>query len=256
MKIACTLLGPTSGTVLLDGRDVAQDRDLVRSRLGYLGQDWGAPKIARCWEVLDLVLRLRGVESRAARRREVERLLALVGLAAQRDRKVRTLSGGMVRRLGVAQALAGEPELIVMDEPTVGLDPDERVAFRNVLTELGQERTVVLSTHVVADVGTTCETVAILDRGRLVEVGPPSTLTARARGRVFEVVAAASDEARVREHATVVSSIPGAAGTIFRIVGDAPAGLPATEVEPSLEDAYLLLVPEAQDEVAAEKEAA
>ena len=247
MKILCTLLEPTSGSVKVDGAELAADRDLVRRRLGYLPQDWGAPRTARCGEVLDLVLRLRGQADGKARSREIDELLAQVNLVGQRKKKVRTLSGGMLRRLGVAHALAGSPELLVLDEPTVGLDPDERVEFRNLLSELGAERTIVLSTHVVADVGNTCESVGVLDGGRVVFEGAPSEFAARARGRVFEAVVPTDREAEVRNASTVVSTVPGAEGTIFRVVAEKsslPGTLEWTAVEPTLEDAYLAEVGE------------
>jgi ABC-type multidrug transport system ATPase subunit len=245
MKIACTLLAPTRGTVLVDGADLSEDRGRVRERLGYLGQEWGAPRIARCAEVVDLVLRLRRKMDAAARKKEVERLLGLVGLEALSARKVKALSGGQLRRLGVAQALAGDPELIVMDEPTVGLDPDERVEFRALLQHLGRERTIVLSTHVVADVGNTCGRVSVLSRGRVVFDGTPEQLVATARGKVFDVAVTADVEQAIRERlgAAVVGSLPTASGASLRVHGDVPRGLAATPAEPSLEDAYLLLVP-------------
>ena len=252
MRIACTLLEPTSGSILVDGRPLEEDRGSLRRRLGYLGQEWGAPRSARCSEVLDLVLRLRGVLAPGQRAKEIERLLGIVGLTSMARRKVSTLSGGMQRRLGVAQALAGDPELIVMDEPTVGLDPDERVDLRNLLSWLGRERTILLSTHIVADVGTTCGSVTVLSRGRVVFEGAPEALAETARGRVFEVLADRATEDRLRETATVVASIPTAAGARVRIIGAAPPGVASEPAEPNLEDAYLLLVPDAGGSLGAE----
>lgn len=249
MKITCTLLEPTSGRVLVDGADLSQDRGRLRRSLGYLGQEWGAPRDARCGEILGLVLGLRGVSDRARRGAEIDRLLELVGLQAHRKTKVKALSGGMLRRLGVAQALAGDPELIVMDEPTVGLDPDERVEFRNLLSFLGRERTIVLSTHIVADVGNTCGRVSVLAKGRMIFDGSPADLVAKARGHVFELEADASLEAEIHEAATVVSSVPLERGARLRVVGERPQGSDARAVEPTLEDAYLLLVPDASAEV-------
>ena len=246
MKITCTLLAQTSGSIRVDGVDLETDRDArrgLRERLGYLGQEWGAPRSARCWEVLDLVLALRGVE-KSRRPAEIARLLDVVGLTSARDRKVKQLSGGMLRRLGVAQALAGDPELIVMDEPTVGLDPDERVHFRNMLTSLGQERTILLSTHIVADVGNTCSRVSVLAKGKILFDGAPGDLAALARGHVWEVEAGREREERIRLESTVASAVPLANGARLRVVGARP-GPDAEEVEPTLEDAYLLLVPDA-----------
>ena len=245
MKVLCTLSPPSSGTILVDGLPIAEQRGRLRANLGYLGQEWGAPRAARCGEVLDLMLRLRGVDDAKRRDAEVDRLLALVGLGEHRKAKVKTLSGGMVRRLGVAQALAGDPELIVMDEPTVGLDPDERVEFRNLLSYLGRERTILLSTHVVADVGTTCGQVTVLSQGKVVFDGTPDALRSLAAGQVFETVATPEREAHLRSTMTVVSAVPLADGARLRLVGSPPNGETLEPVEPGLEDAYLVLVPQA-----------
>jgi ABC-2 type transport system ATP-binding protein len=251
MRILCTLLEPTSGRIEVDGQDLAADRARLRRSLGYLGQEWDAPRSARCWEVLDLALRLRKVHDKARRRSETLRLLELVGLQRSIQAKVKTLSGGMVRRLGVAQALAGDPELIVMDEPTVGLDPDERVEFRNLLSHLGRERTILLSTHIVADVGNTCSRVTVLSKGRVEFDGAPAELAAKARGQVFEsIVAPADEEALVASVAGVVSATPVPQGSRMRTIGRPPDRFHPVEAEPSLEDAYLTLVPAASGEVA------
>ena len=245
MKVLCTLSPPTAGTILVEGQPLSEQRGFLRKSLGYLGQEWGAPRSARCGEVLDLVLRLRGVDEPKRRDAQIDHLLALVGLSSHRKAKIKTLSGGMVRRLGVAQALAGDPELIVMDEPTVGLDPDERVEFRNLLSHLGRERTILLSTHVVADVGTTCGRVTVLSAGRVAFDGTPDALRAIAAGQVFETVATAEREARLRSSMTVVSAVPLADGARLRLVGRPPDGESLDPVEAGLEDAYLVLVPQA-----------
>jgi ABC-2 type transport system ATP-binding protein len=251
MRILATLLEPTSGTIEIDGEDLAADRGRLRRKLGYLGQEWDAPRAARCWEIVDLTLRLRGVTDGRRRRGEVQRLLALVGLQASASAKVKTLSGGMVRRLGVAQALAGDPELIVMDEPTVGLDPDERVEFRNLLSHLGRERTILLSTHIVADVGSTCSRVTVLSKGRVEFDGAPADLAAKARGKVFESLVPEAGQAEILASvAGVVSSTPTPSGSRMRTIGRPPERFHPVEVEPSLEDAYLTLVPAASGESA------
>ena len=251
MRILCTLLEPSSGRVEVDGEDLAADHGPLRRKLGYLGQEWDAPRTARCAEVLDLTLRLRGVHDGRRRKEDIERLLSLVGLQSSAGSKVKTLSGGMIRRLGVAQALAADPEVIVMDEPTVGLDPDERVEFRTLLSHLGRERTILLSTHIVADVGNTCSRVSVLSKGELQFDGSPSDLAARARGQVFEcVVSPADEEALLASVAGVVSSTPVPEGARTRTIGRPPDRFRPVEVEPNLEDAYLTLVPAASGEVA------
>ena len=251
MRILATLLEPTSGTVEIDGKDLAEDRSWLRKRLGYLGQEWDAPRAARCVEVVDLTLRLRGMTSAAERKVETMRLLSLVGLAASATAKVKTLSGGMIRRLGVAQALAASPEVIVMDEPTVGLDPDERVEFRNLLSFLGRERTILLSTHIVADVGNTCSRVTVLSKGKVQFDGAPADFASKARGQVFEcLVPEGEQEALIAAIAGVVSASPQADGWRMRTIGRPPERFRPVEVEPNLEDAYLTLVPAASGESA------
>lgn len=247
MKIVCTLIEPSSGTIRVDGNALSDDRHVVRERLGYLPQDWGAPRSARCRELLDLVLKLRGLKSKPERETEIDRMLKLVNLDGLAKRKVKTLSGGQLRRLGVAHALAASPDLIVLDEPTVGLDPDERVSFRNLLTDLGRERTIVLSTHIVADVGTTCERIGVIDQGRVVYEGPPGDFAERARERVFEAIVTPMQEDAVRSVGTVVSTIPSAEGSIFRVVAERstlPSECDWRAVDPNLEDAYLAEVGE------------
>ena len=246
MKIACTLLEPSSGSLLMDGSDLAADRARLRRSLGYLGQEWGAPRSARCSEILDLTLRLRGVHDAAKRRQDIARLLELVGLQASASAKVKTLSGGMLRRLGVAQALAGEPEVIVMDEPTVGLDPDERVEFRKLLTHLGRDRTILLSTHIVADVGNTCGRVTVLSRGEVIFDGSPPELAGKAAGHVFEcTVPPGAEDDLLAGVAGIVSSVPTHQGARMRTIGRPPDRFSPEPAEPDLQDAYLLLVPAA-----------
>ncbi|MEM7244624.1 MAG: ATP-binding cassette domain-containing protein [Acidobacteriota bacterium] len=254
MNVVATLLEPTQGQVLVDGQPLGEDRNQIRARLGYLPQDWGAPRSARCSEVLDLMLNLRGVKAKSDRREAIKQALEWVNLADLGKRKVKTLSGGQLRRLGVAQALVGDPELIILDEPTVGMDPDERVQFRRLLSQLGTERTIILSTHVVPDIGSSCEQVVVLDQGRRAFQGRPEEFVKKADGKVFECLLPSGDESQLPAGLTVVSHQPSADGTIYRLVGE-PApdhGLELTPVEPGLEEAYLCQVGQAAfDELAA-----
>jgi len=153
MRIMCTLLVPTSGRVRVGGHNVVTERQPVRRMLGYLPQEFGAWRLQRVEEVMDILALLSGMRDKAARRKRILEVLEQVGLQDVADRKVKKLSGGMVRRLGVAQALVHDPQVIIVDEPTVGLDPEERLRFRQLMANLGQNRTIVLSTHIVADLG-------------------------------------------------------------------------------------------------------
>ena len=240
MRIICTLLAPTRGTVTVAGYDVTRERRQVRELIGYLPQEFGAWRNHRTEEVLDTLARLSGMSNKRTRRARVAETLELVGLTDVADRKVKKLSGGMVRRLGVAQALVHEPKVLIVDEPTVGLDPEERMRFRQVMARLGRDRTILLSTHIVADLGGGCQEMALLDGGRVVFQGAPAELLAGANGRVFELTASPEQAAQVESDYEIVSRTATADGVALR--GVTSNGLPegATAVgSPTLEEAYL-----------------
>lgn len=241
MRIMCTLLVPTKGRMSVGGHDVVQERQAVRRLLGYLPQEFGAWRLHRVEEVLDTLALVSGMTDRAARRKRVSEVLEQVGLSDVRDRKVKKLSGGMVRRLGVAQALVHEPQVIVVDEPTVGLDPQERLRFRQLMAGLGRDRTIVLSTHIVADLGSGCRDLALIDAGKIVFRGSPTELLERAKGKVFEIVLAGGAEERLGSGYEIVSRSRAAEGTRIRAVagdGALPEGARTAEA-PTLEEAYL-----------------
>ena len=246
MRVICTLLVPTRGTVTVGGHDVTADRRAVRSMLGYLPQEFGAWRRYRVEEVLDTLARLSGLSGKNHRRQRVAETLELVGLSEVADQKVKKLSGGMLRRLGVAQALVHEPDVLIVDEPTVGLDPEERMRFRQLMGRLGRERTILLSTHIVADLGGGCREIALLDAGSIVFSGTPKNLLEQAAGRVFEVSATPEQAQQIESGFEIVSrtsaAAGGSAGTETILRGVAADGLPegATAVpEPTLEEAYL-----------------
>ena len=241
MRIICTLLEPTRGQVRVCGHDVTRDRRAVRALLGYLPQDFGAWRLHRVEEVLDTLAQLSGLFDRKKRRARIADVLDQVGLKDVAHRKVKKLSGGMVRRLGVAQALVHEPRVLVVDEPTVGLDPEERIRFRQLMSGLGRDRTILLSTHIVADLGAGCREIALLDAGRIVFQGPPAELLGRAVGRVFEVTATAAEAEAIEQRCEIVSSSASGGRVTLRGV-TAGDGLPASAsavAEPTLEESYL-----------------
>jgi ABC-type multidrug transport system ATPase subunit len=254
MRIICTLLVPSAGRVTVGGHDVVRERRAVRALVGYLPQEFGAWRLLRVEEVLDTLARLSGLADRARRRTRVREVLEQVGLLDVADRKVKKLSGGMVRRLGVAQALVHEPPVIVVDEPTVGLDPEERLRFRQLMANLGQDRTIVLSTHIVADLGSGCRNLALIDAGKIVFRGSPADLLERARGSVFQI-----EEARLRPGTEVVSRVREGEGVKVRAVckaGQEPAGAEPV-ASPTLEEAYLsFMVARDRADAAREGEAA
>lgn len=241
MRILCTLNTPTSGTVRICGYDVVTQRQEVRASIGYLPQEFGAWRLHRVEEVLDTLAQLSGMSDKPFRQKRVTEVLAQVGLGEVADRKVKKLSGGMLRRLGVAQALVHEPQVIIVDEPTVGLDPEERIRFRRVMADLGKDRTILLSTHIVADLGAACREIALLDAGEIVFQGAPSDIVARAAGRVFEVNAeGASADALEADYEIVSTSEMDGRLALRGVSADSklPAGA-SVVAEPTLEEAYM-----------------
>jgi ABC-type multidrug transport system ATPase subunit len=241
MRVFCTLLEPTGGRATVGGHDVLTERMAVRRLLGYLPQEFGAWRLHRVEEVLDTLGLLSGLRDRKLRRSRVRELLEQVGLEDVASRKVKKLSGGMVRRLGVAQALVHAPQVLVVDEPTVGLDPQERLRFRQLMAKLAKDRVIVLSTHIVADLGSGCNDLALIDSGKIVFRGSPAELVARASGRVFELaVPSGGDETRLAGAEIVSRTRDGEATTIRAVSSDGslPEGAQPVD-EPTLEEGYL-----------------
>ena len=240
MRILVTLMAPTSGMVLVDGKDIQKCRKELRSILGYLPQDFRFFTSLRTWEFLDYSGSLAGMKNRKERISEVDRLLDQVGLLEVRDRQANKLSGGMKRRLGIAQALIGNPKLIVVDEPTTGLDPDERIRFRNILSQLSQnEVTIILSTHIVGDISSTCQGMALLNRGELVFSGAPENLVKNAEGHVFRLSLNPYDYEIAKEKYNVISTIPTETGWEVQIVSDEPPSFSSTQITANIEHAYV-----------------
>jgi ABC-2 type transport system ATP-binding protein len=240
MRIMVTLMKPTSGLVLVDGKDIQKHRKELRKILGYLPQDFRFFTALKTWEFLDYSGALAGLRNRKERIAEVDRLLDQVGLLEVRDRQANRLSGGMKRRLGIAQALIGNPKIIVVDEPTTGLDPDERIRFRNILSQLSQhDVTIILSTHIVGDISSTCQGMALLNRGELVFSGSPENLVKHAEGHVFKMNLNPYEYERVKERYNVISTIPVESGWEVQIVSDEVPEYSSTEIIPNIEHAYV-----------------
>lgn len=239
MRIICTLLVPTAGRVSVDGLDVVAERRAVRALFGYLPQEFSAWRLQKVAEVVDTLASLSGLDNAKSRKRRVGEVLESVGLAKVAKRKVKQLSGGMVRRLGVAQALVHDPKVLIMDEPTVGLDPEERLRFRQLMADLGRDRTILLSTHIVADLGSGCSDLALLDRGKIEFRGSPAELVALAAGKVVEVSVAETEEAAIAERLEVVARRAESGRIALRgVVKDEVAGARPVE-DVTLEEAYL-----------------
>ena len=239
LRMIATVLAPDRGTVSLLNSDPSRtdERTWIRRRLGYLPQEAGFHRGFTVFEFVDYVAILKEMIDRRARHDEVRRVIALTGLEPVSGKRIRALSGGMRRRVGLAQAMLGDPELLVLDEPTAGLDPEQRLRFREMISHAGEGRTVVLSTHQTEDVGALCTRIAVIHRGRTCFAGTPAELTARAAGRVWTDA--------LRAPAALAAWRTGEGS--FRNVGDPPAG--ADLILPTLEDAYLLLMSEPELEV-------
>jgi ABC-type multidrug transport system ATPase subunit len=240
MRILSTLMRPTSGKVTVNGFDLQKNRKEIRAMLGFLPQDFGYFAKLRTWEFLDYSARLAGLRSKKERIEAVDEMLNNVGLFEFRDRMAKKLSGGMKRRLGIAQALIGNPRLVIVDEPTTGLDPEERIRFRNLLSDMSREEIIIiLSTHIVGDISSTCRKMALLNKGELTFQGPPDELVDMAKGHVFRIEAFESDLEIIKEKYPVISTIPGAEGWEVEVVADKLDDYNGKEIDPNLEHAYI-----------------
>lgn len=241
MRIICTLLVPTEGRVTVDGLDVISDRRTVRGFFGYLPQEFGAWRLLKVEEVLDTLALLSGLGDSRARKQRITEVLESVGLDKVAGRKVKQLSGGMVRRLGVAQALVHEPKILIMDEPTVGLDPEERLRFRQLMSDLSRDHVILLSTHIVADLGSGCTDLALIDYGKLQFRGSPAELIELAENKVIEVTVAETAEGELAEKMEIVArSASNGSITLRGVVHDNEIPQGARSISDiTLEEAYL-----------------
>ena len=243
MRILVTLLKPSSGEVFINGMDLQKHRKEIRNLVGYLPQEFSTFSKLAVWEFLDYVASLSGVHKKSTRMAKIDELLDQVGLFSVRDRHASRLSGGMKRRLGIAQTLIGDPRIIIVDEPTVGLDPQERLRFRNLMADLSRrEIIIILSTHIVGDISSTCTEVALLNDGKIVFDGSPVDLVAAARGKVWKVSASHVELDSLKESYPVISAVPAEDGYELRLVADEVSGRNARQVDPNMEDAYIFFM--------------
>jgi ABC-type multidrug transport system ATPase subunit len=233
-----TLQLPTAGTIEFDGIDVLAQPERLRSLLGYLPQDFGVYENLTAFEFLQYLASLRGVHDS----RRVRDMLELVNLHGVADRMVGGFSGGMKQRLGIAQALINQPELVIVDEPTAGLDPEERVRFRNLLSEIGFGKLVILSTHIVSDIESVATQIAIMSGGQLAAVATPEELLQAAAGSVWELVMPSDDFARARAALKVSSAVRQGDGVHVRVVSRSQPWTGARPAAPTLEDAFLAAI--------------
>jgi ABC-type multidrug transport system ATPase subunit len=241
MRMLATITRPTEGVILWNEIDIVHAPDTLRAVLGYLPQDFGVYPNLSAVEFLEYMAAIKGLDSAAARKR-IDELLQLVNLKDSAKRPLGGYSGGMKQRVGIAQALLNDPQLLIVDEPTVGLDPEERVRFRNLLSDLSGERIVILSTHIVSDVEATATRIALINRGKLLCEAAPEELLRELEGKVWEWCVSSDDLTALKRKHIVSGTIRKSDGIQVRVVSVAPPEAQAKPVSPNLEDAYLYFI--------------
>jgi ABC-2 type transport system ATP-binding protein len=244
MRILATITKATSGKVTWNGTDIAASPDALRSVLGYLPQDFGVYPNLNPVEFLEYLAAAKGLDTSTARKR-INDLLDLVNLSDVRKRPLGGFSGGMKQRVGIAQALLNDPQLLIVDEPTAGLDPEERLRFRDLLSELGGARIVILSTHIVSDIEACASSIALMARGHLLRHDSPEALLTAVEGKIWEWTVPSADLPAVRQGHLVSSAIHRSDGVHIRMVANASPGTGATKASPTLEDSYLYEISQA-----------
>ncbi|HEX7643919.1 MAG TPA: ATP-binding cassette domain-containing protein [Burkholderiaceae bacterium] len=240
MRVLATLNKASTGRVLWKGQDIAREPDALRTELGYLPQDFGTYPALSAREFLGFLAAVKGLPRRTSKER-VQWCLTQVGLGEAADKPLGSYSGGMRQRVGIAQALLNDPRLLIVDEPTVGLDPEERLRFRHLLTDLADHRLVILSTHIVSDIEASAGKIAVMGQGRLRFFGAPQEMLDAAVGKIWELTIAPEQLAAMKQHLRICHSIRKPAGVLIRVVAAAAPRADAQAVAPTLEDAYMAL---------------
>jgi ABC-2 type transport system ATP-binding protein len=246
MRMLATLTRPTTGKIIWNGCDSARDPNALRRTLGYLPQEFGVYPALSAREFLSYLAAVKGLPHASTKAR-VEQCLHMVGMGEAADKRLGDCSGGMRQRVGIAQALLNDPQLLIVDEPTVGLDPDERLRFRNLLTDLAGQRLVLLSTHIVSDLEASATALAVMHKGRLRFHDTPEALMAAAVGKVWEWTVPAEMLGKLRAEHRVCASLRRPDGVRLRIVAERAPSNDAEQVTPGLEDAYVWLLAQTGD---------
>jgi ABC-2 type transport system ATP-binding protein len=237
MRTIATLQQPDSGSLTFDNIDVLSQPNELRQRLGYLPQDFGVYPRISAYDLLDHLAILKGLSNKSLRKEAVDGLLAHVNLFQHRKKAVSGFSGGMRQRFGIAQALLGDPDLLIVDEPTAGLDPEERNRFHNLLVSLGEQKVVILSTHIVDDVSELCANMAVLGNGEILLEGNPLDVTAKLSGQIWRKVVTLEEAAELEAQLPVISKRLFAGKTVLNVLAnEAPSGFESTPA--TLEDVY------------------
>jgi ABC-type multidrug transport system ATPase subunit len=241
MRMLATITKPTDGGIQWNGIDVVKSPDALRAVLGYLPQDFGVYPNLNAVEFLEYMAAIKGLDASSAKRR-IDELLQLVNLVEAAKRPLGGYSGGMKQRVGIAQALLNDPQLLIVDEPTVGLDPEERVRFRNLLSDLSGERIVILSTHIVSDVEATATHIALVNKGQLLREAAPESLLQELEDKVWEWTVHSDDLPTLKQKHIVSGTIRRSDGVQVRVVSGTRPEVQAGNVTPNLEDAYLYFI--------------
>jgi len=246
MRILATITKPTEGSVTWNGADIARSPNELRAVLGYLPQDFGIYPNLNAIEFLEYMAAIKGLNGGSARRR-IDELVQILNLFEARKRPLGGYSGGMKQRVGIAQALLNDPQLLIVDEPTAGLDPEERVRFRNLLSDLSGERIVILSTHIVSDVEVTTTQITLIRQGRLLMNATPEALLQAVAGKVWEWTVSSTQLTALKQRYLISSTMRLTDGVRIRSIADEPPASQALPASPRLEDAYLYLIANGQN---------
>jgi len=241
MRMLATITKPTAGTIKWNDVDIAKSPDTLRTVLGYLPQDFGVYPNLNAVEFLEYMAAIKGLDAKTARRR-IDELLLVVNLKEAAKRPLGGYSGGMKQRVGIAQALLNDPQLLIVDEPTVGLDPEERVRFRNLLSDLSGERIVILSTHIVSDVEATATEIVIINKGCKLGHHAPEKMLKVLDGKVWQWIVPSAELPALKQQHIVSGMVRHSEGVQVRVVSECPPASNAQAILPSLEDVYLYLV--------------
>jgi ABC-2 type transport system ATP-binding protein len=242
MRILATLQECDAGSVFLDDIDLLDEKDEVRRLLGYLPQDFGVYPKVTAYELLDHFAQLKGLANRARRREVVDGLLQQTNLFEVRDQRLGTFSGGMKQRFGIAQALLGDPQLIIVDEPTAGLDPQERVRFHNLLSDIGEDKTVILSTHIVSDVADLCANMAIINKGHVLLCGEPAKLIEGIEGKIWARFVSKPELLAFQKRHTVISTRLLSGRPMIHVYAERYPGDDFEPIHPTLDDVYFATI--------------
>ena len=239
MRIVATVMDATGGEILFDGKELKANKDEFRSSLGYLPQSTKLMPRLNIVEFLDYVCIMKGMKDKTVRQEKIKWAIETVGLVGEEKKRLGNYSGGMLRRAGIAQALIGDPKVLIIDEPTTGLDPEERLYFLNLLSKIASERTIIFSTHITADIEHLCTNICVLEQGEVKYLGQKSAFIEKIAGKTWEITGTPADEEMLRREATVTSVAYVEGSPCVRYVSDEPLLLTAKNVNPTLEDAYI-----------------